>query len=73
MAKFEKEALLKCSLKPHAYFRYLDDVFIIWPRGKEEFSGFLNIFNTTKSPFKFKSSIDPVNYLHTTVSKDPKN
>ena len=29
MAKFEKEALQKCPLKPHTYLRFLDDVFII--------------------------------------------
>ena len=75
MAKFEKEALLKCPLKPHTYFRYLDDIFIIWPHGKDAFSEFLNIFNTHEPPIKFKSSIciDSVNYLDTTVFKDPKN
>jgi len=40
MAKFEKEALLKCPLKPHTYFRYLDNIFIIWPHGKDAFSEF---------------------------------
>ena len=29
MAKFEKDALEKCPLKPHTYLRFLDDVFII--------------------------------------------
>jgi len=33
MAKFEKEALLKCLLKPHTYLWYLDDIFIIWLHG----------------------------------------
>ena len=35
----------------------------------------LNIFNTHEPPIKFKSSIciDSVNYLDTTVFKDPKN
>jgi len=74
MAKFEKEALLKCPLKPHTYFQYLDDIFIIWPNGKVAFSEFLNIFNTHEPAIKFKFSIciDSVNYLDTTVFKDPK-
>ena len=29
MPKFEKEALLKCPLKPHTYYQYLDDVVVI--------------------------------------------
>ena len=63
------------SIKTYTYFRYLDDIFIIWPHGKDAFSEFLNIFNTHEPPIKFKSSIciDSVNYLDTTVFKDPKN
>ena len=57
MAKFEKEALLQCPLKAHTYFRYLDDIFIIWPHDKDAFSEFLNIFNTHEPPIKFKPSI----------------
>ena len=74
-ADIEKEALLKCPLKPNKYLRYLDDVFILWPNGNEEFSEFLNIFNTHQLTIKFKSSvcIDSVNYLNSTVFKDPKN
>ena len=54
MAKFKKEALLKCPLKPHTYYRYLEDVFIIWPHGKETFSVFLNSFNIHEPRIKFK-------------------
>ena len=44
MVTFEKEALLKCPLKPHTYFWYLDAIFIIWPHGKDASSEFLNSF-----------------------------
>ena len=27
MATFDKEALYKSTLKPHTYYRYLDDIF----------------------------------------------
>jgi len=72
---FLKEAIPKYPLKPRTYFPYLDDIFIIWPHGKDAFSEFINIFNTHEPPIKFKSSIciDSVNYLDTTVVKDPKN
>jgi len=74
IAKFDKEALDKCLLKPHTCFRYLDDIFIIWPHGKDVFSEFLNISNTVESPIKFKSyiCIDSVNYLDITF-RYPKN
>jgi hypothetical protein len=38
MAKWELEALNKCPKKPQCYFRYLDDIFIIWPHTREEFT-----------------------------------
>ena len=37
---FEKEALYKAALKPHTYYRYLDDVFIVWPHEKSLFMDF---------------------------------
>ena len=37
MAKWEKEALNKCPLKPKIFLRYLDDIFIIWQHGEESF------------------------------------
>ena len=43
MAKFEK-----CPLKPHTYFRFLDDVFIIWIHGRKSFDTFLDILNNHK-------------------------
>ena len=75
IAKFEKEALIKCPLKPQTYFRCLHDIFIIWSHGKDTFSGFLNMFNIHESPIKFKSfiCIYSVIYLAITVFEDPKN
>ena len=37
MAKWEKEALAKCQKQPQTYFRYLDDIFIIWPHSEAIF------------------------------------
>ena len=75
MAKFEKEALDKCSYKPHTYFRFLDDVFIVWQHGHSKFQQFLNILNSHSPPIRFKAEIhnNSVDYLDTTVFKDPRN
>jgi hypothetical protein len=37
MAEFEDKALQKCTKKPAAYLRYLDDIFIIWEHSEEDF------------------------------------
>ena len=37
MAQWEKEALAKCTLKPDCFFRFLDDIFAVWPHSEEEF------------------------------------
>ena len=62
------------SIKTSYLLPDLDDIFIIWPHGKDAFSEFLNRFNTHEPPIKFKYSIciDSVNYFDTTVFKDPK-
>ena len=75
MAKLEKEALEKCPLKPSLYLRYLDDIFIIWPHSRDDFTHFLNVFNSHLPPIKFKASIqeNSVDYLDTTIFKDQHN
>ena len=75
MAKFEKEALLKAPLKPHTYYRYLDDVFIVWPHGEKAFISFLKSLNEHEPPIKFKATInkDKVDYLDTTIYINPNN
>ena len=69
MAKFEKDALNQCPLKPDCYFRYLDDIFIVWSHGREAFNNFLQTFNTQNPMIKFKAEIstDSINFLDTTI------
>lgn len=75
MAKFEKDALEKCPLKPYFYRRFLDDIFMIWTHGIQAFEEFLAIFNSHQPPIKFKAEIheSSIEYLDTTVFKDPKD
>ncbi len=49
MARWEEIALEKCPKQPECYFRYLDDIFIIWPHSREDFQVFLAILNSQHS------------------------
>ncbi len=73
MAKWEKEALEKCSKQPLCYFRYLDDIFIIWPHSKEDFISFFNTLNSHHPTIKLKFTIssDSISFLDVTVFKGP--
>ena len=75
MAEFEKEALAKCDFKPDCYYRYLDDIFIIWPHGQEAFNTFLAAFNSHRPSIKFKAEIssNSVNFLDTTLFRGKDN
>ena len=48
MVKWESQALDKCPKKPQCYFRYLDDIFLVWP----------NILNSHHPNIKLKSNIE---------------
>jgi hypothetical protein len=74
MAKWEKEALEKCPKQPACYYRYLDDIFIIWPHSKAEFNEFFQILNSHHDSINLKATINEneVNFLDVTVFKGNK-
>ena len=41
LAEWEEKALEKCVLKPSVYWRFLDDIFMIWEHSKEDFYKFV--------------------------------
>ena len=73
LAKWEKEALDKCPKKPQCYFRYLDDIFIVWPHSREDFDNFFQILNSHHNNIKLKSTISDtsVDFLDVTIFKGP--
>lgn len=49
----EERYLETCDTKPLAYFRYIDDIFIIWTEGRDKLNTFLNNFNAFHPAIKF--------------------
>jgi hypothetical protein len=71
MAIFEEEVLERSAKKPLAYYRFLDDIFLIWPHTLEEFNIFFNLLNNHKESIKFQHTISDtsVDFLDVTLYK----
>ena len=39
MDKLERELISNAEVKPHTWWRYIDDIFITWTEGEEEVKG----------------------------------
>ena len=59
-------------LKPLFWKRFIDDVFCIWPHGKDELDKFVDYLNTIHESIEFtcESSTDNIDFLDTTVKLD---
>jgi hypothetical protein len=53
MEDYEKEAFESAALKPHCWFHYVDDTFIIWLHGQEKLKDFLHHLNSIHQPIQF--------------------
>ncbi|CAJ0920490.1 unnamed protein product [Ranitomeya imitator] len=69
IAKLEEEFLSSCSVKPLAYFGYIDDLLIIWTGSKKDLLTFHNNFNkyhpTIKLTLNF--SKNKIHFLDMTI------
>jgi hypothetical protein len=74
MAIFEEEVLNTSSKKPLAYFRFLDDIFLIWQHSLDDFKEFFNKLNNHRESIKFQYNISEtsVDFLDVTVYKGNK-
>ena len=64
-ADFDKEAL-EYHLSPTMWKRFRDDVFVLWPHGRESLVSFLDYINTLDPTGKIKfttEAAEPGNYL----------
>ena len=70
MGRFEKQALEGAKTKPYVWWRYLDDIFMIWTGNEDELREFIEYLNNLHPTIKFTSeqSSSSVAFLDTTVS-----
>ena len=75
MAIFEEEVLERSVKKPLAYYRFLDDIFIIWQHSLEEFRDFFHLLNNYKPSIKFTQTISltSIDFLDVTLYKGTKH
>ena len=69
MAELEENFLSGYPYKPLAYYRYIDDIFIIWSHGLDLLHNFINSINKQHSNIIFTSNISTtsVNFCEVTI------
>jgi hypothetical protein len=72
MHTIESRFLATRKLKPLIWWRYIDDVFSIWPYSREELTSFIEALNSFHNSIKFTAEISETtaNFLDTTIIKD---
>ena len=72
MDKLERDFLSTRNLIPRVWWRYIDDIFMIWHYSREELCSFLDALNSFHETIKFTADISKttVNFLDVKVSKD---
>ena len=71
MGKLEEEFLEAQSLKPIVWWRYIDDIFMLWQHGEENLKIFLEALNCCHPTIKFTAdySKHSFNFLDVSVKK----
>ena len=71
LADLEEKLLHSYDFKPSVWWRYIDDVFLIWTHGEEELQKFVDCLNASHHPIKFTAewSKESINFLDTRVIK----
>ena len=72
LAELEERLLANSDLKPTVWWRYIDDVFMIWEHGEESLQEFLSYLNSAHPTIKFTAeySEKSINFLDVTVLKE---
>lgn len=56
MDRLERQLIAQAKVKPHTWWRYIDDVFIIWTEGEDSLRDFIDYLNSTHRTIKFTSN-----------------
>ena len=70
MAEMEKSLCATSNKLPMRYFRFLDDIFIIWISGQESSNEYLNLAGDFYPSIKFtiETSKSEIHFLNTTIN-----
>ena len=53
MGDLEEKLLAQFSLKPYLWWRYIDDIVMVWTHGEDKLEDFINHINSLQSTIKF--------------------
>ena len=56
MGNFEQKALATATHSPLIWWRYIDDIFLLWTHGEEKLNDFITYLNNLHPTIKFTSS-----------------
>ena len=75
MDALETKLLNSSKLKPHIWWRYIDDIFMIWEHGEEQLRRFLEDINSFHPSIKFTAewSHESINFLDVQVINEGGN
>ena len=55
MGEFEKNAISGYADKPYLWYRYIDDIFMVWTHGEDKLNNFITYLNNIRPTIKFTS------------------
>ena len=75
MGDLEEKLLAQFPLKPYLWWRYIDDIFMVWTHREDKLEDFINHINSLHSTIKFthEFSKSHISFLDVTVSLDNNN
>ena len=70
LAKFETDALSRAPYRPHTWWRYIDDIFMIWTHSVDDLKTFTTYLNNIHPTIQFTSnySFTSIPFLDVNVS-----
>ena len=70
LAKFETDALLRAPFQPYIWWRFIDDIFMIWTHSLDDLQTFTTYLNNIHPTIKFTSnySLTSIPFLDVSVS-----